>query len=175
MKAFQLLCLCFCMACVTQPLPSAETFNTASVRKAQGDYKNAVSRAAKKYAAVLERALKTVTQSGNAAEVAAIEEELKNMGAANLPAPGSLEELSQQLVGTRWSSGPTGWTHFGKGGTAVNHNGTKIAWKLLDNRTLIQQSEATSDIYLWFFQAGGRTADVHQFAKTSRKITGTRE
>jgi len=144
MKFFQLLCLCFCMACVTQPLPSAETFNTASVRNAQGDYKNAVSRAANKYAAVLERALKTATQSGNAAEVAAIEEELKNMGAANLPAPCSLEELSQQLVGTRWSSGPTGWTHFGKGGTAVNHNGTKIAWKLLDNRTLIQQSEATS-------------------------------
>lgn len=175
MKISQLLLLCLCLACVTEPLSSAETFNNASVRKAQSDYKNAVSRAAKKYAAVLERALKNARQAENAAEVAAIEEELKNMGAANLPAPGSLEELSQQLIGTRWFSGPTGWTRFGENGNAVNHNGTKIAWKLLDSRTLIQQSEATSDIYLWIFNGNGRTADVHQFTKSNRRMTGTRE
>jgi len=175
MKLFQLLCLCFCLACVTDSLPSAETFNNASVRKAQSDYKSTVSRAAKKYAAVLERALKNAKQAGDVAEAAAIEEELKNMGAANLPAPGSLEELSQQLVGTRWFSGPNQWTRYGENGTAVNHNGTKLAWTLLSNRTLIQQSAGTSNITLWFFQSDGRTADVHEFRKTSRKITGTRE
>lgn len=175
MKLSQLLFLCFCLACVTQPLPSAETFNNAGVRKAQNDYKVAVSRAGKKYAAVLERALQNAKRAGDIAEAAAIEEELKNMGTANLPAPGSLDELSQQLIGTRWSSGPTGWTRFFENGAAVNHNGTKIAWKLLDRRTLIQQSEATSDIYLWIFNDDGRTAVIHPFAKSNRRMTGTRE
>lgn len=175
MRISQLLLLCFCLAGVTQPLPSAETFNTSGVRKAQNDYRTAVSRAAKKYAAVLERALRDAKQAGNDAEAVAIEDEIKNMGTATLPAPGSLEELSQHLIGTRWFTGPNQWTRYGENGAAVNHNGTKLAWALLNNRTLIQQSGATSDIHLWFFQPDGRTADVHQFTKTTRNMTGTRE
>ena len=175
MKPSQLMCLCACLVCVTQPLTSAESFNNASVRKAQSDYKATVARATKKYAAVLERAKLNAEQNGDTDDAALIAEELKNMGTASLPAPGSLHELSQQLVGTRWFTGPQQWTLFGENGAAVNHSGTKIAWTLLNNRTLIQQSTATSDIYLWIFQEGGRTADLHQFTKTNRRMVGTRQ
>lgn len=146
-----LVVICLRFVCVDDSI-AQEPFNSETAVEAQRVYEAALAKAKADYVAQLDVAIKEAGAAGDLEEanrISVARKEVNSSGVSKEDDP--VAKVRKQLEGTRWGPGKDETIRFHEGGQAVFNKGYPVTWILSDPRTLILQSDKSSNISVWQF------------------------
>lgn len=148
------------LVCLLVLIPISGIAEGDDGESARERYDAAVAQALAQYLVEVEEEIKAAGAEGQLEEANRLAAERDSISES------PVDELTENLVGTRWSFGSGRYLEFRSNGRAINHVGNSAVWIASDERTVLMQYHQTQVVYVWKFSENLQSVARYQFEPT---------